>query len=40
MYNAALYERTCILLGEKGIANLQRTNVFLAGAGGVGGHCA
>ncbi|EPY35021.1 ubiquitin-activating enzyme [Angomonas deanei] len=40
MLNAALYERTQILLGNEGIRALQRTNVFLAGVGGVGGHCA
>ncbi|KAK7195747.1 ubiquitin-activating enzyme [Novymonas esmeraldas] len=40
MLNAALYERTQILIGDDGIRALQRTNVFLAGTGGVGGHCA
>lgn len=40
MLNSALYERTQILIGDAGIENLQRTNVFLAGTGGVGGHCA
>jgi tRNA A37 threonylcarbamoyladenosine dehydratase len=38
--NAALYERTQILVGDDGIRRLQRANVFLAGCGGVGGHCA
>lgn len=40
MLNAALYERTQILVGDEGIKNLQGANVFLAGVGGVGGHCA
>lgn len=40
MLNTALYERTQILLGDAGIRSLQRTGVFLAGVGGVGGHCA
>lgn len=38
--NAALFERTQILVGDDGIRRLQRANVFLAGCGGVGGHCA
>lgn len=38
--NAALYERTQILAKDDGILRLQNTNVFLAGCGGVGGHCA
>ncbi|KAG5477938.1 hypothetical protein LSCM4_05332 [Leishmania orientalis] len=40
MLNSALYERTQLLIGDDGIRSLQRTNVFLAGVGGVGGHCA
>lgn len=40
MFNSALYERTQILIGDDGIRCLQNTNVFLAGTGGVGGHCA
>lgn len=40
MLNSALYERTQILIGDAGIRSLQGTNVFLAGTGGVGGHCA
>eukprot|EP00758_Cryptobia_borreli_P000835 Tbor_TRINITY_DN1678_c0_g1::TRINITY_DN1678_c0_g1_i1::g.7581::m.7581 len=40
MQNAALYERTHILIGDAGIQKLQGVNVFLAGTGGVGGHCA
>lgn len=40
MLNTALYERTHILLGDAKLGALQRTSVFLAGAGGVGGHCA
>ncbi|KPI88934.1 putative ubiquitin-activating enzyme [Leptomonas seymouri] len=40
MLNSALYERTQILIGDDGIRALQGTNVFLAGTGGVGGHCA
>ncbi|CUI14664.1 ubiquitin-activating enzyme, putative [Bodo saltans] len=38
--NAALYERTQILVGDEGIRRLQSANIFLAGCGGVGGHCA
>ena len=40
MLNAAIYERTQILVGDDGITRLQQCNVFLAGCGGVGGHCA
>ncbi|AYU79128.1 ubiquitin-activating enzyme [Leishmania donovani] len=40
MLNSALYERTQILIGDDGIRSLQNTNIFLAGTGGVGGHCA
>lgn len=40
MLNTALYERTQILIGDAGLQALQATNVFLAGTGGVGGHCA
>ena len=40
MLNAAIYERTQILVGDDGIRRLQNCNVFLAGCGGVGGHCA
>lgn len=40
MLNTALYERTHILVGDKGVEALQKANVFLCGAGGVGGHCA
>lgn len=38
--NAALYERTFILLGEEGVRRLQNSNVLVVGVGGVGGHCA
>lgn len=40
MLNTAIYERTQILVGDEGIRRLKDTNVFLAGVGGVGGHCA
>ncbi|KAG8346310.1 ubiquitin activating enzyme [Trypanosoma vivax] len=40
MLNAAIYERTQIIVGDVGVRRLQRVNVFLAGVGGVGGHCA
>ncbi|RNF12444.1 ubiquitin-activating enzyme [Trypanosoma rangeli] len=40
MLNAAIYERTQILVGDEGVRKLQGVNVFLAGVGGVGGHCA
>ncbi|KAF5223424.1 ubiquitin-activating enzyme [Trypanosoma cruzi] len=40
MLNAAIYERTQILIGDEGVRKLQGVNVFLAGVGGVGGHCA
>lgn len=40
MLNTAIYERTQILVGDEGIKRLENTNVFLAGVGGVGGHCA
>ncbi|RNF26505.1 ubiquitin-activating enzyme [Trypanosoma conorhini] len=40
MLNAAIYERTQILIGDDGVRRLQGVNVFLAGVGGVGGHCA
>ncbi|KEG12473.1 ubiquitin-activating enzyme [Trypanosoma grayi] len=40
MLNAAIYERTQILIGDDGVRKLQDVNVFLAGVGGVGGHCA
>lgn len=40
MLNSALYERTQLLIGDDGINALRGTNVFLAGVGGVGGHCA
>ena len=40
MLNAAMYERTSILLKSEGIEKLHALNVFLAGVGGVGGHCA
>ncbi|EPY31158.1 ubiquitin-activating enzyme [Strigomonas culicis] len=40
MLNTALYERTQILIGDAGIKRLQQCNIFLAGVGGVGGHCA
>ena len=38
--NGALYERTSILVQTAGICRLQAARVFLAGVGGVGGHCA
>jgi len=38
--NAAIYERTQILLGTDGLGKLQRSNILLVGTGGVGGHCA
>jgi tRNA A37 threonylcarbamoyladenosine dehydratase len=38
--NGAIYERTAILVHEEGLLRLQHSNVFLAGVGGVGGHCA
>lgn len=40
MLNTAIYERTQILVGDEGIKRLATANVFLAGVGGVGGHCA
>lgn len=40
MLNTGIYERTQILVGDAGIRALQKTGVFLAGVGGVGGHCA
>ncbi|KAH9597128.1 THIF-type NAD/FAD binding fold [Trypanosoma melophagium] len=40
MSNAALYERTHILVGDDGLRRLRAANIFLAGVGGVGGHCA
>lgn len=40
MLNTAIYERTHILVGDEGIKRLADANVFLAGVGGVGGHCA
>lgn len=40
MLNTAIYERTHILVGDEGIKRLASANVFLAGVGGVGGHCA
>lgn len=40
MLNAAIYERTQILIGDEGVRRLHNVNVFLAGVGGVGGHCA
>lgn len=40
MLNTALYERTQILVGDEGIRRLQGARIFLAGVGGVGGHCA
>lgn len=38
--NAAIFERTQILVQDDGIRRLRSANVFLAGCGGVGGHCA
>ncbi|CCD17347.1 unnamed protein product [Trypanosoma congolense IL3000] len=40
MLNAAIYERTQIIIGDEGVNRLRNINVFLAGVGGVGGHCA
>lgn len=40
MLNAAIYERTQILVGDESLRRLQSSNAFLAGVGGVGGHCA
>ncbi len=40
MLNAAIYERTQILVGDDGLRRLHGCSVFLAGCGGVGGHCA
>jgi tRNA A37 threonylcarbamoyladenosine dehydratase len=40
MLNAAIYERTQILVGDVGVRRLNECSVFLAGCGGVGGHCA
>ena len=40
MLNAALYERTQILVGDTGIRRLNAVNVIVVGTGGVGGHCA
>jgi tRNA A37 threonylcarbamoyladenosine dehydratase len=40
MLNAAIYERTQILVGDEGLRRLHTCSVFLAGCGGVGGHCA
>ncbi|EKF39400.1 ubiquitin-activating enzyme, putative [Trypanosoma cruzi marinkellei] len=40
MLNAAIYERTQILIGDEGVRKLQGVNVFLVGVGGVGGNCA
>lgn len=40
MLNAALYERTQILVGDEGIRRLHAINVIVVGTGGVGGHCA
>ncbi|CBH17466.1 ubiquitin activating enzyme, putative [Trypanosoma equiperdum] len=40
MLNAALYERTQIIIGDEGVKRLHQVNIFLAGVGGVGGHCA
>ena len=33
------FERTAMLLGQEGVARLQRAHVLVVGLGGVGGHC-
>ncbi len=39
-HHAAIFERSHILIGDKGIARLKNTHVFIAGLGGVGSFTA